>query len=256
MDDELMEALKKHLAEEEAKRRAREIQSWCAVLDATSPSFRPRLKDGFVAHTELQPHRWLTAGMDVLQSAHVTSRVQLMDGQQGEPLQSFLPYSVFQSGTELFLKGMWLCRFPSCRRVAQGSYANEAVRRRFDQRLREQGHDLLKLIARLKRVSRYRSDPTTMRFLHRISAIIRRFYFPLYQADRIRSWAAARYPKRFYDDKKKVGRANALVSFPDQRLVLALFAPMPRHLEGLWQLRQGLIHARKKRSASTPPPAK
>jgi hypothetical protein len=246
MDAELTNAVRAHLEAAEAKRRASEFQAWCDSLDRISPRFKPKLKGRFTADTELQPHRWLNAGMDILRSAHVTSRVQLMDGRPGEPLQSFLPYSVFQAGAELFLKGMWLCRFPACRRVAQDSYVNGQVRQRFDKRLRGQGHDLLKLVSRLKRVSRYRSDPVTLRFLHRVSAIIRQYYYPLYQADRLGSWAGARYPKRFYDDQARVARANAWLSFPEQRLVIGLFDPMERHLDNLWQVRAGLMQAKKK----------
>jgi hypothetical protein len=241
MNTELTDGLKAHIKASEAKRRAREFEAWCGALDRISARFKPRLKNGFIAGVELQPHRWLSAAMDILRSANVISRVQLMDGGQGEPMRSFLPYPVFLSGAEIFLKGMWLCRFPACRRVAQNSYVNEPFRRRIDGQLRKQGHDLLKLISRLKRVARYRVDPVTMKFLHRVSAVVRQYHFPLYKADRAWSWSAARYPKRFYNDHARTSRANALQSFPDQRLVIALFDPMERHLDDLWQIRSGLV---------------
>lgn len=241
MNDDLQTLLQSHFKATEAKRRTQQFVSWCQALDQASPRFKPRVKGSLVADIELQPHRWLSAGLDILRSAHATSYLQLMNGKRGEALQSYLPYSVFLAGTELFLKGMWLCRRASCRRVGHASYVNERVRRGIDQELRSHGHDLLKLIARLRRLGRYRSDPTTLRFLRRISAIVRLYYFPLYQSDQTGSWATARYPKRFYNDHARTARANALNSYPDQHLVVSLFEPMERHLDNLWQLRIGLM---------------
>jgi hypothetical protein len=231
-----------------AKHEAEQFRAWCAMLDGMPPRVKRRLKPGYLAAVELQPHRWLSAGIDLLRSAHVTGYVQLMNGQQGEPLQSFLPYSVFQAGTEVFLKGMWLCQFPSCRRVAHASYVGIQSRKRIDDRLRQQSHDLLKLIGRLRRVKRYREDVKSMQFLRRISAITRLYYFPVHQAGR-GSWATARYPKRFYNDVRKEGHADGYNSYPEQRLVQALFAPMSHHLDGLWNLRRGLLESRKRRTA-------
>jgi len=176
--------------------------------------------------------------LDILRSAHVTGYVQLMGGQQGEPLQCFLPYSVFQAGAEVFLKGMWLCQFPSCRQVSHTSYISLGLRQTVDRKLRRQGHDLLKLIGCLKRIKCYRADPKSTQFLNRISAIVRLYYFPLHQAGRA-SWANARYPKRFYNDHEKQGHADGFTSYPDQRLVYGLFKPMARHLDQLWNLRRG-----------------
>ncbi len=248
MGDDLTTAIGNELKARKAKREAEELRAWCTVLDGTSPRAKRRLKPGNVAAVELQPHRWLSAGLDILRSAHVTGYVQLMDGQQGDPLQSFLPYSVFQAGTEVFLKGMWLCQFPSCRRVAHTSYVGVELRKRIDDRLRQQGHDLLKIIGRLRRVKRYRDDPRSMEFLRRVSAIIRLYYYPVHKAGR-GSWATARYPKRFYNDLRKEGHADGYNSYPDQRIVYALFAPMARHLDTLWNLRRGLIENRKRRTA-------
>jgi hypothetical protein len=241
MSAELTDELKAHFKASEAKRRAKKVEAWCDALGRTSSRFRPRLKGGFTAGVELQPLRWLAEGMAILRSANVLSRVQLMDGRQGESMQSILPYPVFLAGTELFLKGMWLCRFPACRRVARNSYVSEPFRRRINRQLRNQNHDLLKLISLLKRVARYRADPATLRFLHRVSTIVRQFYLPIDKANRAWSWAAARYPIRLYNDQARTGRANALQSFPDQRLVIDLFGPMERHLDELWQLRPGLL---------------
>ncbi len=145
---------------------------------------------------------------------------------------------MFLSGAEIFLKGMWLCQFPACRRIRHNSYVNEAFRKRYFLRLKSHGHDLLRLIGRLRRLRVYRNDPVTMRFLERLSAIIRMYYYPLYQADK--NWASARYPKRFYDDREKIGASDAVNSYPNQWLVIGLFRPMETHLDRLWGLRHNL----------------
>lgn len=240
MSDDLTLALRKELRIRKTMRRNEELRVWYETLDRVPQTARLRLKENYVADVELQPHRWLSGGLDILRSAHVTSYVQLMDGQPGEPLQSFLPYSVFQAGAEVFLKGMWLCRFPACRRVAHTSYVRPSLRQSIDARLRRQGHDLLKLVGRLKRVKRYRDDPKSMQFLFRISTIVRLYYFPIYKSGR-GSWATARYPKRFYHDLGKKGHADGFNSYPDHRLVYALFFAMSQHLDQLWRLRRGLI---------------
>jgi hypothetical protein len=242
MADPLMNALNDHLREERGKRNAQEFAAWCSHWDGAPPRARRRLKRGVVADLELQPHRWLSAGLDLIKSAHVTSRVALFEGKEGEPMQSYLPYGVFQFGTELFLKGMFLCQYPACRRVAQNAYVPMEVRQRIFEKLRSLSHDLLRVIARLKRVRKYRDDKPTMLFLRRISAIIRLDYFPLH-VTRSR-WADSRYPKRFYDDLAKKGHADSHQQYPEQRVLLALFEPMERHVDQLWRLRRGLIEAR------------
>lgn len=244
MADELMNALNEHRRKDREKRRAQEFAAWCARWDSAPPRVRRRLKRGVVADLELQPHRWLSAGLDLIRSAHVTSRVALFDGQQGEPMQSYLPYGVFQFGTELFLKGMFLCRYPACRRVAQNAYVSMAARQRISRKLRGLSHDLLRVIARLKRAGKYRDDAKTMQFLRRISAIIRLDYYPLHVTHG--RWADARYPKRFYDDLTQEGHADALQSYPEQRVLLALFEPMERHIDQLWNLRCDLLKQRQR----------
>jgi len=250
-DDELINAVTEELKMREEKSKTEDLRKWCTFLDAIPRRFKPRIKGNYVAEVELQPHRWFTAGLDNLKSAHVTSHVQLFDGNQGPPMQCFLPYPVFLAGAEIFLKGMWLCRFPACRRVAHNFYVNPKLRAAFNKRLRDLGHDLIGIIRVLKRVKKYRTDPRTMLFLNRVTKIIRYFYYPLYQADRLGLWAAARYPKRFYDDQACVATADALPSFPDQRFIISLFEPMAHHLDNLWALRRSVIEARNKRRGQT-----
>lgn len=238
-----MEVLNQELAKRNAATQEKRFQDWCAELDRLPTNYVPQLKENFKPDIELQPKRWLGHAMDIIESAHVTARVQLMGGVQGEAFSSFLPYPIFQMGAETFLKGMLLCRFTQCRRVAQNSYVNPATRQRYLRRLKNYGHDLLKLIRHLRRISPYRCDDTARKFLRRVEAITRCYYHPLYEADR-GSWAAARYPKRFYDDHAHTAGADAMKSFPQQSSVLRLFRDMDRHLDEHWQITCGLAKRR------------
>lgn len=74
-----------------------------------------KLKGKLIADVDLQPLRWMSEGLQLIDSFHGTVHIQLRDGVQGEPLNRMLHYPVFQTGSELFLKGMWLCKFPRCR---------------------------------------------------------------------------------------------------------------------------------------------
>lgn len=164
-----------------------------------------------------------------------------MNGEKGAPISSFLPYPTFQMGTEIFLKGMWLSQFEECRKLAHADYATPAARQRYSKSLHSLGHDLLKILGQLRLVTEYQLNPDALQFLTRVEAIIRRYYFPLYAADKkSREWANSRYPKRFYNDAAQVGKADALQSYPQQRLVVGLFMPMERHLDKMWSLRAGL----------------
>lgn len=246
MDDELLAAVRVELMKREKQQQASEFKNWCAWLDETPPDMKLILNTGLVADLELQPHRWLSAGIDLLKSQCVTGHVQLMDGVQGPPLGGFLPYPVFQMGTEIFLKGMWLCQFEECRKVAHTDFVEQTTRSNYSRHLRGLGHDLLKIIAEIRKINEYANNPASLRFLTRVEAVIRRHYFPLYASDaRASEWPHSRYPKRFYNDTTKVGNADAYQSYPQQRLVIEMFEPMTRHIDRLWSLRTGLLRQRK-----------
>lgn len=249
----LVEDLRRTLAEEEARRRAEAYSSWCRDLDALPGDFELRLKDGLQADVELQPFRWMGLGLDLLQSSKGTIAVQHFDGSQGPFLDSFLPYPVFQMGAEIFLKGMWLCQFEDCRALADRGHIDAAKRRAYIERLKnELGHDLLKGVAANRQIPQYQADATVMRFLKIVEGVVRRFYFPLYQADkRGNHWAHSRYPKRFYNDSSREGRADAFQSYPQQWLIVRLFEPMERHVDKLWGLRAGLAAQFKARRAAS-----
>lgn len=250
MDDELAQMVREELKRRNTAEKEQRFQRWCHQLDQLPKNNVPRLNGQLRPDLEIQPRRWLSHAMSIIESAHVTARVQHMDGRQGEPLSSFLPYPVFQMGTETFLKGMLLCRFAECRRVAHDSYVNPKTRTRYLRKLKTYGHDLLKLIRHLRRLGHYRKDASVLEFLNRIEAITRYYYHPLYEAD-AGSWAAARYPKRFYNDTAKVAAADAHQSFPEQTAVLRLFRTIDRHLDKSWQLTKKLAERRRTQRAKS-----
>ncbi len=242
------------MSEDANKRNEKEFLDWCVELAALPEDYELKLKDGVKADIELQPFRWMSHGLDLLRSSKGIGAVQLMNGRQGPFLDSYLPYQVFQMGTEIFLKGMWLCQFDDCRHLAHEGYVGADKRRNYVERLKNDlGHDLLKIIATNREIPRYQADPTTMRFLKIVEGVVRCFYFPLYQADkRGNHWAHSRYPKRFYKDTDQEGCAAALQSYPRQWLIVKLFEPMETHVDHLWQLRAGLLAHRGKKETAEP----
>ncbi len=224
--------------------------AWCDELLSLSEDFELTIKDGLRAEVELQPARWLTLGLNILQSSKVMARVQLSHGVEGAPLSSILPYPVFQMGAEIFLKGMWLCQFDELRRLKWDSYIDAATRNNYEyllggptrgaknhQRAERLAHDLLKILSIVRQVPIYRADAVSLRFLKVVEGIVRRFYFPFYKAGEHNSrWAAARYPKRFYDDAKCVGRAETYFSYPPANWIARVFEEMKCHLHHLWEI--------------------
>jgi len=249
MNDEITTAVKRIIREKNQQESDDEFEQWCAHLDATDPNTKLTLNEDWDADIELQPHRWLSAGMDIIKSGLVLSRVRNMDGSDGVPLQCVLPYPIFLSGTELFLKGMILCQYPECRRVAQIGYADTKKRRKYDVIVREYGHNLPALIAANRQIKQHKSDKVCMRFLERLDALVRIYYFPLFASDQNHGWSIARYPKRFYDDHFKKGSADGLKIYPPHDLVVRLFEQMERYLNRKWRLRLTLLDRRKAKHA-------
>lgn len=254
VDDAFMQELYRSMEQDARKEQEKRFAAWGAELEALPADFELKFKDGLQADVELQPFRWMGLGLNLLHSSKGTVTVQHFDGRQGPFLDSFLAYPVFQMGTEIFLKGMWLCQFADCRSLADHGYIDATKRRDYIDRLKnELGHDLLKGIAANRQIPQYQADAAVMRFLKIVEAIVRRFYFPLYQADkRGNHWAHSRYPKRFYKDSAQEGHADSFQSYPQQWAIVKLFQPMEKHLDHLWHLRAGLIAQIKARNSATP----
>lgn len=247
MDDQTIAQGKKIFADREKKAKTAQFRAWCDEMVATPSDWTPKLKNGYVAEMELQPHWWLREGVTLINCRHIDSHVELMDGQKGPVMDSHLPYAVFLAATESFLKGMYLCRFAECRQIAFNGYIRPKRREHHLKIMRKFGHHLRNLIKALKRIKAYRTDAVCVRFLAILDGAIRRFYFPLRAAEENYGWATARYPKRFYNDAKKEGKADGLRTFPQQEHIAKLFEAMEHYLDKKWNLRRGLIERRKTR---------
>src|ERR1044071_5886671 len=121
-DEKLADSVTRSIREQNLAEEEEQYRDWHAALLMLPETYKRKLKDGWIADVELQPLRWMQLGLTLIQSPKVLAYVQLSDGVRGPALSSFLPYSIFQAGTETFLKGMWLCRYEDCRLLHYDSY--------------------------------------------------------------------------------------------------------------------------------------
>ncbi len=240
MDDGTFADVKALLATRQRREKAAQLRAWREEMAQTPRSWTPTIKGGYIVHIELQPHWWLREGVTLIECQHIDSQVNLMDGKKGPVMDSHLPYPVFLAAAESFLKGMYLCRFPECRRIAFHGYIRPKRREHHLGKLKTFGHNLPKLIRALRRVKAYRTDTECSQFLAILEGVTRRYYYPLRDADENHGWATARYPKRFYNEETKDGRAEGLRTFPQHENVAALFKEMERYLDKKWSLRDRL----------------
>jgi len=236
MTSDLKEGVMRVVKERNRREDERDFQTFCDQLLSLPPNLEFMPKANFVADVELQPWRWLSLGIDLLQSRKVTRHVQLADGIQGPPISSYLPYPVFQMATEIFLKGMWLYQHQDCRAIADSSYVDLGIRHNYLQKLgpRGLGHDLLKIVDTLRLVPDYSGQADTLRFLDLVERITRRFYFPPYTADKRTRWADSRYPKRVYDDQAHDAHAETFQSYPRAEWIEKLFLAMEADARRIW----------------------
>lgn len=230
------------ILERNRKQEDDEFQEWYAALLTLPEDYRRELKEGWLADVELQPLRWMNLGLTLIQSPKVLERVQLADGVQGPALSAILLYPIFQSGTEVFLKGMWLCQYADCRLFDSSSYVScmrrDEIRKELQKTL---GHDLLHIITALQEIPQYKAEETLSRFLNGLGALVRRDYYPALIADvRRDAWAFVRYPKRFYDDNRKEGAADNYSRYSPQPFIERLFRKAERRIDELWGLGSGL----------------
>ena len=153
-------------------------------------------------------------------------------------MQTYLPYPVFQAGTEIFLKGMWLAQHTECQPIGCSDYVTPELRKKYQRQLKGLGHDLLGLVSVLEQVPLYREEGSVSRFLKIISGVTREYYYPLTEDDA--AWGHARYPRRLYDDAKKEGHADQLKRYPEQWALLLLFQDTIQRVDKLWGITEGL----------------
>jgi hypothetical protein len=244
--ERILDGVMQLIQEQNRQQDDEEFREWFGGLLAVPEDYKRQLKEDWNADVELQPLRWMDLGLELLQSPKVTAYAQLSNGIQGPPLGSYLPYPIFHSGTEIFLKGMWLCRHEDCRLVDSSSYVAPARRGEILSELRSRfNHNLLKLVEALQALPKYRDDDSLPAFLRAVGALVRRDYFPAYKPSKDKEWAFARYPKRFYDEQHTKGAAdsyNAYSSPPP--FIERLFRNAEERVEDLWGLRAGLAAKR------------
>jgi len=237
----------KYLVEEGGKKRIKEYSDWCEQMRNVPTDYILVPKDKFIVDIELQPYRWLIQGVDLIDSCKGNFSIPNFDSRQGQYLDTYILYSVFQMGVEIFLKGMWLCQFEECRNLHDNGHIIKSSRQDRLKDLKKMGHDLIKLIKDIGCIKKYKDDEYSVKFLKIIEGVIRYYYYPLYAADkRSNEWANSRYPKRFYKDKTKEGKSDALHTYPQQWPIVELFRNMDKHLEGLWGLKANLTRKRQK----------
>lgn len=234
------------IQEQNRLREEEEFQEWYAALLVLPQDYKRELINGWMADVELQPLRWMDLGLTLLQSAKVTAYAQLANGVQGPPLNSFLPYPIFQSGAEIFLKGMWLCHHRECRLFDHSSYMEPANREKYLKELKDDlGHNLLKIIEALHGIPEYQTHEALLHFLKAVGSLVRRDYFPVFKADAKGSnWAYARYPKRFYYDNGKEGAADSWHRYSPQPFIERLFREAEERIDEFWELHAGLAAKR------------
>ncbi|HEV7924219.1 MAG TPA: hypothetical protein VGR14_02620 [Verrucomicrobiae bacterium] len=221
-------------AREQSKRES-DYQQWCDRFANLPANSGRTLKDGFIAGVELQPSRWIQHGLDLIGSRKAFGTIQLMDGNTGPDLRSFLPYAVFQMGAEIFLKGMWLYKHQECREVHASAYVAPDRRDFFLREMKNisRTHDLLEIIGHVEPIEVYSKDDQIRRFLKIVAGISKEYYLPVTQGKS--PWADERYPKRFYDDSSKVGGADAVQTYPEHWPIARLFAETSDRIEFVWR---------------------
>jgi antitoxin (DNA-binding transcriptional repressor) of toxin-antitoxin stability system len=216
-------------------KRESDYQRWCDRFASLPADYGRSPKDGFIAEIEIQASRWLQRGMELIGSRRAFGTIRTFGGTDGPDFKSYLPYPVFQIGAEVFLKGMLLYQHEDCRNAHANTYIPPGRRQELLAWMKKLSltHDLLALLNHVEAIQAYSQNPHISRFLKIVSGIAKTFYSPVTKS---RSpWADERYPKRFYNDKLKVGHAESLCSFPEQRQVERLFAEASEQIESVWK---------------------
>jgi hypothetical protein len=244
MDNNFKQDLLRTMSEHNETEEYKAFNDWCEDLLSQPSDLELRPQDGFEVDIEVQPLRWLSLGIDLIESRKVIGRVQLVDGIEGPEITSYLPYPVFQMATEIFLKGMWLYQFDECRCLTHRSYIDRETRRRRFEDLKNLGHDLIKIIEQIRNIPEYAGSEAALKFLDLVERTLRRYYFPPHQVDKDRRWADARYPKRVYNDVAQQSQAESFKSYPPAKWVAKLFRQMKRDVDQIWRA-QGLVPPRR-----------
>lgn len=238
-----LEEVVEELNRQELSKREEQYQTWCDSFASLPEDSGRKLKDGFIAHVELQPQRWIQHGLDLMGSRKGFGTIRLLGCQQGPDFRAYLPYPVFQMGTEIFLKGMWLYQHDECRILKADTYIALERREHYLKELKDlfRSHDLLVIIRQVESINVYAQDAWVSRFLKIVGGISKTFYLPVTNSKY--PWADERYPKRFYKDSSQISAADAYQSYPEHWPIARLFAEAADRIDFLWRARTGIGHA-------------
>lgn len=240
-EDDMIRSLMEYMREDGEQKKEEHFQAVIQDL-LQRGQIDPKLVPSFRVDIELQPFRWIESGRDLIQSAKGTLSIQYAGGVSGPPMNAYLTYPVFQMGTEIFLKGMWLCQFEECRRIAERDWIAADRRKYYQRHIQKLGHDILGIIEAVRQIPQFDDSVSVCKFLDILQAIIRQHYFPFYESERrSRDWADARYPKRFYNDAEHQAQADSFQRYPEQGIILRIFSEAADEVERIWKLRSNLV---------------
>jgi len=235
--DNTLEGVIEELSRREQLDLDEKYRFWCGRFASLPENSNRKLKDGLIAQVELQPWRWVQHGLDLIGSRKGFGTIKSTGSQQGPDFQAYLPYSVFQMGAEVFLKGMWLYQHDECRNLKSDTYTTQERREYFleESKNLSRNHDLLEIIRHVESIAAYKQDAWLTRFLKIVGGISKTYYLPVTNSKN--RWADERYPKRFYNDVSRRSAADAHRSYPEHWPISRLFAEAGARLESLWKTR-------------------
>lgn len=235
--DNAPEGVMEELSRREQSEQDEKYRLWCDHFTSLPENSQRKLKNGLISHVELQPWRWIQHGLNLIGSRKGFGTIRLLGSERGPDFQAYLPYPVFQMGTEVFLKGMWLYQHDECRNLKSDTYTTRERREHFLAELKNlsRNHDLLEITRHVESIAAYKHDAWLARFLKIIAGISKTYYLPVTGSKN--QWADERYPKRFYNDVSKHSVADAHQSYPEYWPIARLFTEAAAKLESLWKTR-------------------
>ncbi len=206
----------------EQKNREQYLE-WCDEKSQISERFE-KMAPEWIAEIEPNPYHWIENGLAIINA------IKIKDSREAFET---MPFPIFLTGAELFLKGMYLCTKEEYRDIKKDSYFTEKRRNDIEETLRKDfGHDLIESIKVLRKLEPYKTNEVFQRFLTTLRGVVFEFYFPLTE-----KWADARYPYRFYNDQENKAQEHRFYSLPPLSMIQQLFNEAYQEIEKVWHLR-------------------
>ena len=90
--DNVLDGVMEELSRREQSERDEKYRLWCDDFASLPENSKRKLKDGLIAHVELQPWHWIQHGLDLIGSRKGFGAIKLLGSQQGQDFQAYLPY--------------------------------------------------------------------------------------------------------------------------------------------------------------------